>query len=104
MTLLHVVLLLLAVYRGTILLTKDYICEPLRRWMRQERAVPHSCGPSYEVRWPHFYYLSTCPWCCSMWVATALVPLTVLVSWFWTVDLVLACSAVTGVAMDGVRP
>ena len=87
--------MVLAVYRCTVLLLKDYIAEPVRCALR-------SC-PWQRVR-AHLDYLTSCPWCCSMWVAAVIVPLTICVRWWWGVDAVLACSALTGIALDGVKP
>jgi hypothetical protein len=81
----------LAVYRGTVLVLKDYISEFLRHSMRE-------CGNR------HLDYLSKCPWCSSMWVAAVIVPLTLWVSWWVVVDLILACSAVTGILLDSHKP
>ena len=80
----------LAVYRGTVLITKDYITDRCRTLLR-------SLGQ-------HGAYLSECPWCASMWVAAALVPLTIYVSWGYVVDMVLASSAVAGIILDGHKP
>lgn len=80
----------LAVYRGTVLILNDYIAEPLRRLLR---------GSS-----DYLTYLSECPWCCSIWVGAVIVPLTLWVNWWLVVDLILACSAVTGILLDRHRP
>lgn len=89
MTALTATLLALAVYRASVLVTKDYICEPVRILLRRLGR--------------HGDYLSTCPWCASMWAAAVLVPLTALVSWFVWVDAGLAASAVTGIIFERVN-
>lgn len=91
MALALVLLMAAAVYRVTVLLLKDYVAEPVRRVMRASGSA-------------HLEYLCSCPWCCSIWAGAVIVPLTVLVSWWWCVDAVLACSAVAGIALDGVKP
>ena len=88
-TLLLFVILALAVYRATVLLLHDYITTGIRNWM--------------QTKGRHFEYLSTCPWCSSMWVAAVLVPLTLFVSWWYVVDTVLACSAVAAVVSEKVN-
>lgn len=112
-----VVVLALAVYRTTVLLTKDYICEPLRSRMRRigKPPRPKAGSPAAEYfEWlkaprsrprlaEHADYLSRCPWCASIWVAAALVPLTALVPWFVWVDAGLASSAVAGVIFERVN-
>ena len=80
----------LAVYRATILLLRDYITEPLRRLLRGSG--------------DHLTYLSECPWCSSIWLGAVVVPLTLWVSWWLVVDLVLACSAVAGILLDSHKP
>lgn len=80
------VVLALAVYRATVLVTKDYICEPVRSLLRRFGR--------------HGDYLSSCPWCCSVWAAAVLVPLTALVSWWSWVDAGLASSAVAGIVFE----
>ena len=85
----------LAVYRGTVLLLKDYIAEPIRTIIR---------GCHWQRVRPHLEYLSSCPWCASMWVSFVIVPLTVLVSWWWVVDAILASSAFTGILLDSHKP
>ena len=104
------VLLALAVYRATVLVTKDYICEPLRSWMRDDEPddYPSSEWDEWNARPPrrfghHLAYLSSCPWCCSIWVAAVLVPPTALVSWWLWVDAGLASSAVAGVVFERVN-
>ena len=79
-----------AVYRATVLILHDYITESLRRLLRGSG--------------DHLTYLSECPWCASIWVGAVIVPLTLWVSWWVVVDLVLACSAVTGILLDSHKP
>lgn len=86
MTPLVAILIAVAVYRATVLITKDYICEPVRVILRRLGR--------------HGDYLSTCPWCASIWVAAVLVPLTALVPWFVWVDAGLASSAVAGIVFE----
>jgi hypothetical protein len=80
----------LAVYRGTVLVLKDYIAEPVRAILRSLNR--------------HTEYLSSCPWCSSMYVGAVIVPLTLWVSWWLVVDLILACSALTGILLDSHKP
>lgn len=89
--------MVLAVYRGTVLVLKDYIAEPVRRCMRESGRRPLWCRK-------HLEYLSNCPWCSSFWVACVIVPLTVFVSWWWIIDAILASSAVTGILLDSHKP
>lgn len=89
MTALHAVVLALAVYRLTVLVTKDYIAEPVRVFLRRQGR--------------HGEYLSSCPWCCSFWMGVVVVPLTLAVGWWWEVDLVFACSAVAAVIFERVN-
>lgn len=118
MTSLVAVVLALAVYRLTVLVTKDYIAEPLRSWMRGELAPIRpdftswndyrAAVDEWRERKPrrfghHLAYLSSCPWCCSIWAAAVLVPLTALVSWWAWVDAGLASSAVAGIVFERVN-
>jgi hypothetical protein len=82
---LDVVLVVLATYRLTRLVTADKITEPLRVWL--------------EARNPRVGYLATCDWCLSVWVAPW--PALAVVVWSGS-DVVrigllaLTASAVTG--------
>lgn len=85
MTALDVVLVALATYRLTRLVTADRITEPVRVWAEQ--------------RGPRVGYLATCDWCLSVWLA----PLPTVAAVLWggsTVVLVglvaLSASALTG--------
>lgn len=80
----------LAVYRGTVLILRDYISQALRVTLRRLGR--------------HTEYLAECPWCASIWVGAVIVPLTLWVSWWLVVDLILACSAVTGILLDSHKP
>lgn len=81
----------LAVARVTGLITADEISRPARDWVTEHL-------PPYPIFIP-VEYLLTCPWCVSIWVAAAVVP----VAWQWGghpwlfgAALVLAISQVTG--------
>ena len=73
----------LAVFRGTRLLNKDLIAEPVRK-----------LGGRAGMKWLDFI---TCPWCVSMWLAGGAVALSLTVwrevRYLW---VVLALSAVAG--------
>lgn len=81
------IILVLASYRLTRLLTTDVILEPLRE------KVWKKFPPSTK-----FGYLFTCNWCMSIWAALLLILLfLVLPLLAYVVSLVLSISAIVGV-------
>lgn len=85
MTALTVVLVALATYRVTRLVTADRITEPVRAWA--------------ERRGARVGYLATCDWCLSVWVAPAPAAVAVALPGnrvVLGVLVALAASAVTG--------
>lgn len=100
-----------AVYRLSILLSKDKITEQVRRWVwrRGYRRVPMEHLPGRTIRKPKAglcgklgrfaYELVICPWCLSMWFATSALIATEVVPTVWRLPaLVLAISGLTVVA------
>lgn len=86
-----------AVARITRFLTRDYLFRAPRRW-----AVEWTGNPDHDLP-----YLLTCPWCASVWVAAAVLP----VAWFWgdtpgfkLTALVLTASYLVGVAASLLDP
>lgn len=81
---LWLVLDVLAVYRLTILITRDAITERLRKWVRKHMG-------------DKAFLFITCPWCTSMWIAMGVVVLTALAPNQWKyVAAVLTLSAGAG--------
>lgn len=85
MTALQLVLVALATYRVTRLVTADRISQPIREWSL--------------ARSDFLGYLTSCDWCLSIWVAP--VPVAVNVLWgdnrvVLIGTVALACSAVAG--------
>jgi hypothetical protein len=86
---LAVLVLAFAVHRVTRLLVGDKITEPLRLRLGVDRDGQYR---------PWIGYLVTCPWCVSVYVATAAVLAAALLPWpvvAWPA-LAAACSSVTG--------
>jgi hypothetical protein len=78
----------LATYRLTRLVVKDTVTERFRRWFAHRYEGP-------------LVYLSTCPWCMSIWIAAAVVALTWGVPLAWSyVAAGLAFSTVAGYLSD----
>lgn len=79
-------ILALASYRATRLITTDEITEPIRNWIWK--------------KWPPstmFGYLFTCNWCTGFWISTMLVVGALLVpTAAYVVSLVLSISAIVG--------
>ena len=87
-TVLMALLTVMAVHRVTVLVTKDIITEPIRKWVDDK----------YVGKLVDFMY---CPWCVSIWVAAGAVPLTVWCwSWWGWVCLGLAASSVAGILAE----
>lgn len=86
MTLLEFVILGLATYRLTRLITTDNITEPIREriW---KKYPPHSSKLGYLI---------TCNWCMSVWVASIVVPSAIIISVLVYVYAVFAVSAIAG--------
>lgn len=87
----------LAVYRLTILVTRDTITEPVRQWIRAAgRTTAGVPRPGRAAaRW--IFDLVTCPWCSGVWIAGAVVLLTVYTPGGWKyAAYLLACAAVAG--------
>ena len=82
----------LAIARATGLITTDYLTKPLRDWLFRK------LNP--DKTWhERLAYLIECPWCVSVWVAAALVPVAYWWGAHWSVQvagLILAASQVTG--------
>lgn len=83
---LSVVVLALAVHRVTRLLVADKVTEPVR-----QRLGLRGDG---TMR-PWVGYLVTCPWCVSVYVATAAVVAAALLPWPWVAWPALAASSST---------
>lgn len=101
----------LAVYRLSILLSKDKITERFRKWVwrRGYLLVPQKHLPDRNIREPRpglrgelgrlAYELVICPWCLSMWFAIETLIATELIPMIWRLPaLVLAISGFTVVA------
>ena len=74
----------LAVFSLTILVTRDVITEKPRQWIKRRLGL-------------HAFDFITCPWCTSVWIAAAVVALTVFVPSEWKyVAYLLTCTAVAG--------
>lgn len=97
----------LAVFRLTLLVTRDTITagvrERLRRRAFDETPTVSSASLREEItppfhaaaRWLH--QLVTCPWCISVWIAAPVVAVTALVPLVWQyAAAALALSAVAG--------
>lgn len=84
LTWLQAVLTMLAVHRLSVLVTKDIITQPVRKWIDDR----------FTGKLVDFIF---CPWCVSIWIAAGAVPLTIWcwVWWGW-VALGLAASSVAG--------
>jgi len=79
-----------ATLRLTRFLTKDYLAGPIRA------AVLRRTGPD-----SHATYLSTCPWCLSIWIGTGTTTAAWWAGnspWFQVPALVLTVSYLTGLA------
>lgn len=99
----------LAVFRLTQLVTEDTITEPFREWLRAKshteyvktdlltKVVVETKIDTNNSVWAWAWKWATCPWCCSPYLATAVVLLAYFQgSWFLYVAYVLALSGVTG--------
>jgi len=87
----------LAVYRLTILLTRDTITEPFRGRIRAAGYTGTGAPRPGRgaLRW--LFDLVTCPWCSGVWIAGVVVLLTVYVPSGWKyVAYLLACAAAAG--------
>lgn len=86
----------LAVYRLTILVTRDAITARLRGWL--------SATDATGIHRPRVWDFLGCAWCTSIWIAGGVVVLTRLVPVPWSyVALVLAFSAAAGALSSLVR-
>lgn len=88
----------LAVYRLTVLLTKDTITAPFRERLGLPWSHPGIPGPPpyAGVRWMAFSWLS-CAWCVSVWLAAGVVALTRFAPGAWQyAGMALALSGVAG--------
>ena len=71
----------LAVYRLSVLATKDTLTEPVREWLRRPWSMTPADGAAHTMRgysglrWRTFELLS-CQWCVSIWLAAGVVALT----------------------------
>jgi len=87
---LTLILLALAAYRVTLLVTTDVVTQPLR--------------DKIWAKWPpdtYFGYLFTCNWCSGFWVALVFSVFWFLVpDWLVMVSLFLSISAVIGLISD----
>ena len=103
----HVAVLALAAWRVTRLVTADRMTEPLREPIRRHatKSLPvpiFAWERRRQARWLALFDFLTCPWCISMWVATALYALATVWPGDWTTGLltILAVAAVAGWATD----
>lgn len=84
--LLGLIVLALAVARGTRIVTEDTVSGPFRRWLVRRLG---------ETHW--LTYLFHCPYCASVWLglgAGAFACAVLAVSWWWLVPLALVFSQV----------
>jgi hypothetical protein len=86
MTLVEFLVLGLATYRLTRLITTDNITEPIREriWDR------------YPPQSSKLGYLITCDWCSSIWVASIVIPSAMIIPVLVYVYAVFAVSAIAG--------
>jgi hypothetical protein len=86
---LDVLVLAFAVHRVTRLLIADKVTDPIRKRLTFRRTGAYR---------PVLGYFVTCPWCVSVYVASAAVAVVALGGWSWAAwpALALACSSVTG--------
>lgn len=88
----------LAVYRLTRAAVKDKITERPRRWAA---TLPDRYEGPLAAPAPLLAYLASCPWCASVWVAAAVVALTVFAPLWWSYAATgLALAAVSGWLSD----
>ena len=81
---LYVVCGALATARLTRLVTADRITEAPRRWIGGFHSVPDYGDAEVTIANRHRLYLFiTCPWCVSIWIAAAVVALSVLIPHVW---------------------
>jgi hypothetical protein len=86
MTLFEFVIIGLAVFRLSRLITTDVIFEPLRnRFWKKHPPQSSKLG-----------YLITCDWCTSIWVASLVVPSVIIIPVLVYVYAVFAASAIAG--------
>ena len=97
----------LAVYRLSILATRDTITAPVREHIRQHGWIDQTDGMPIQVGTLEgrtartLFELAGCPWCVSVWFAAGAVMLTRLTPTAWQyVAFALACSAVAGFLAD----
>lgn len=116
MSTLLVVLVVLAIARITRLVTTDTLFEPLREklyiasvagdeWYQEENRIIHRPGRKAAVQ-RFFVQLTSCDWCTSIWVTTAVAAIAYYAhsdAWFFYVALALAASHLTGLlsAIEG---
>jgi len=86
MTLVEFLVLGLATYRLTRLITTDNITEPIREWI-WDRYPPQSSKLGYLI---------TCDWCSSIWVASIVIPSAMIIPVLVYVYAVFAVSAIAG--------
>lgn len=86
--LVELIVLALAVFRVTRLVTTDYITEPIRNFI-WKRFPPESTKTGY---------LFTCDWCTSIWVSSLFaIPYTIVPTETVAVSLIPALSAVASI-------
>ena len=114
MTPFHLLVLAIAVFRTTRLVTTDSITDRYREWLRarshRDMAAPKGLEGEMAFRTEEridrpitlwLWKLLTCPWCSSVWLGGLAIGLFLTYPTYTLyVAYVLACSAVAGVLME----